>query len=255
MVNIQNSTKIYLAGAVLGLLFSVLLYAIQPVRWEAQALILNRNSNASYNVDVNDAIPIVLARLKSSSFRLAVTKRAKTDGVADILNEDKCACLIVKQIKNSGALNISVVGRTPELAKATVEAIVEELKANNSAMLDYYISRINYRISVHNREMETISRSIDLLTNRINTSQDKAGETESLSKIILIMDMRANLEKKKEQSIDLQEHLDFLYNRGTELLEPVFVKEKRLFFSLWRVCLFGALLGAFFSVLWVQWKR
>lgn len=255
MFNLQHSTKIYLAGAVLGLLSSLLLYAIQPVRWEAQALVLVRMAQVSYEVETIDAIPIVMERFKSPSFRLAVTKRTKMDGVADIVNEDKCNCLSIKPIKNSGALIISVVGRTPELAKATADAVVDELKFKHSEMFGYYNDRVEYKILNLEREIESLSAGISLLTVSMKTNQNKAAQTEDVSKVVLIMNMQADLERRKVQAAELRDSISGFNSRGTQLLEPVFVKDKRLFSSLWRVCLFGALLGAFFSVLWVRWKR
>jgi len=95
MFNMERSTKVYLAGAVLGLLFSVLLYATQPVRWEAQALVRLAQTSTSQQSEFKaiEDVPVVIERLKSRSFMSEVIKRAKTDGVADILNQDKCNCL------------------------------------------------------------------------------------------------------------------------------------------------------------------
>jgi len=261
MFNMERSTKVYLAGAVLGLLFGVLLYSTQAVRWEAQALVrlaqtaTGQQNQITSEFNAVEDVPVVIERLKSRSFMSEVVKRAKTDGVADILNQDKCNCLTIKLIKNNDALIISVVGNTPELAKISADAVVEELKFKHSILLDNYKSGIEHKALALDRETEALSKNIAVLAESMQMSKDKADDAQAVSKGILIMTMQADLEKKRSQSVGLRDLMSSFYSRGTELLEPIFVREKRLFSSLWRACLFGTLLGVFFSVLWVRWGK
>ncbi|PPK74144.1 hypothetical protein B0F87_11175 [Methylobacter tundripaludum] len=257
MFNMERSTKVYLTGAVLGLLFSVLLYATQAVRWEAQALVRLAQTSTSQQSEFKaiEDVPVVIERLKSRSFMSEVIKRAKTDGVADILNQDKCNCLTIKLIKNNDALIISVLGSAPELAKISTDAVVEELKFKHSILLDNYKSGIEHKALALDRETEALSKNIAVLAESMQMSKDKADDAQAVSKGILIMTMQTDLEKKRSQSTELRDLISSFHSRGTELLEPIFVREKRLFSSLWRACLFGTLLGVFFSVLWVRWKR
>jgi len=253
----ERSTKVYLAGAVLGLLFSVLLYATQAVRWEAQALVRLAQTSTSQQSEFKaiEDVPVVIERLKSRSFMSEVIKRAKTDGVADILNQDKCNCLTIKLIKNNDALIISVLGSAPELAKISTDAVVEELKFKHSILLDNYKSGIEHKALALDRETEALSKNIAVLAESMQMSKDKADDAQAVSKGILIMTMQTDLERKRSQSTELRDLISSFHSRGTELLEPIFVREKRLFSSLWRACLFGTLLGVFFSVLWVRWGK
>jgi len=200
-------------------------------------------------------VPVVIERLKSRSFMSEVIKRAKTDGVADILNQDKCNCLTIKLIKNNDALIISVLGSAPELAKISTDAVVEELKFKHSILLDNYKSGIEHKALALDRETEALSKNIAVLAESMQMSKDKADDAQAVSKGILIMTMQTDLERKRSQSTELRDLISSFHSRGTELLEPIFVREKRLFSSLWRACLFGTLLGVFFSVLWVRWGK
>ena len=257
----EKSTKVYLAGAVLGLLFSVLLYAIQPVRWEAQALVrlaqtaTSQQNQVTSEFNAIEDVPVVIERLKSRSFMSEVVKRAKTDGVADILNPDKCNCVTIKLIKNNDAIIISVIGNTSELAKISADAVVEELKSKHNVMLDDYKRGIEIKVLALDRETELLSKNISLLADSMKISKDKTDDTQAVSKGILIMTMQVDLEKKRNQLIELRDLTSSFNSRGTELLEPIFVREKSLFSSLWRAGLFGTLLGIFLSVLWVRWNK
>ncbi|MDO9399234.1 MAG: hypothetical protein Q7T79_00895 [bacterium] len=257
----ERSTKVYVAGAVLGLLLGVLLYAFQPVRWEAQALVRLAQTSTSQQNQITsefnaiEDVPVVIERLKSRSFMSEVIKRAKTDGVADILNQDKCNCVTIKLIKNNDALIISVVGSTSELAKISADAIVEELKFKHSVMLDEYKSGIEHKALDVDRETEALSKNIAILADSMQSGKDKADDAQAVSKGILIMTMQTDLEKKRSQSTELRDLMSSFHSRGTELLEPIFVKDKRLFSSLARACLFGTLSGVFLSVLWVRWNK
>jgi flagellar biosynthesis regulator FlaF len=238
-----------------------LLYAIQPVQWEAQALVRLAQTAASQQNQIIsefnaiEDVPVVIERLKSRSFMSEVIKRAKTDGVADILNQDKCNCVTIKLIKNNDALIISVVGITPELAKISADAVVEELKFKHSVMLDEYKSGIEHKALAVDRETEALSKNIAVLADSMRTGKDKADDAQAVSKGILIMTMQTDLEKKRSQSTELRDLMSSFHSRGTELLEPIFVKDKRIFSSLVRACLFGTLSGVFLSVLWVRWNK
>jgi hypothetical protein len=70
-----------------------------------------------------------------------------------------------------------------------------------------------------------------------------------------IIEIQHDLDYKLNRASLLRESISVVNIRRTTLIEPPSLKEQRIFSTLWRACLFGTLVGMFFSMLWVRLKR
>lgn len=246
----QNTKQWYLIGASLGVLVGALLYFVQPVKWKGQALIRigQLSQNLSQNNSSIEPLPVVVERIKSRAFIQAVAERAKKNEIMAMLNVDEGAGLSVKPTRNSDALQIVVVGNSAELVRASIDGVAAEIISKHDDLLKNYIAD-----SI--KELSTIESEINALSKRISLADEKLSrENGSIAGLVIIATQPA-LEFKLNRASILREGVSSTNIRRTVLVENPSITERRLFSSLWRACLFGALVGILLSTLWVQWKK
>ncbi|MBI3441810.1 MAG: hypothetical protein HY052_08450 [Proteobacteria bacterium] len=263
MFDVSKRMKEYLIGVVLGLLAGALLYFVQPVQWKGQALVRvgqisqsqSQSQGQGQNIYSIEPLSTVVERLKSRSFVLAVAKRAKRSEIVGLLDEDKGSGLTIKPIRNSDSLTISVVGGSPELVQTTIDSIVAELISTHDAILDAYQADIRKELSRLDSEITILSKRIAMIPDCKTATSCKPAEGGGLVAGFAIMTMQHDLENKMKRSSELRESISSANIRPTSLVEPTSISEQRIFFTLSRACLFGALLGIFLSLLWIRWKK
>lgn len=259
MFNVKIRMKKYLIGAVLGLLVGAILYFVQPVKWKAQALVrigqISQNQNQNQNTYSIEPLSVVVERLKSSSFILAVAERAKRSEIGELLDIDKGSGLTVKPVKTSDALIITVVGSSAELVQASIDSVVAELISKHAAILDAYQSDTRKELSRLDFETGALAKRMATRFDSKVVASGKSAKERGLASGFEIIEIQHDLEYKLNRSSLLRESISSVNIRPTSLIEPPSISEKRTLSSLWRACLFGALLGVFLSVLWVRLKR
>ena len=196
------------------MLFGVLTYVVQPVRWEAHALVRLASYQTSISTSMLESAPIVIERLRTPSFLVAATERAKSNHVKISQDYDKCKCVQAKLVgykDDLSVLMITVDSNDPASSLGAADSVVKQLQFKHKELLDQY--KVEASRVVH------LQRNIDCINNKIPQN--------------IIADFN-------------------LIN--TRLLEPIFVEEHRLFSSLLKALLFGSVLGIFLSVVWMRFK-
>jgi hypothetical protein len=257
MFNVKKRMVRYLIGAVLGLLAGAILYFVQPVQWKGQALVRigqisqNQNQN-SYPVE---PLPAVVERLKSRSFIQAVAERAKRDEIVALLNVEEGAGLTTKQTRNGDFLIITVVGGSADLVRVSIDSVVAELVSKHDAILNAYQVDIRKELSKLDLERGVLSKRLATMLDGQAVARPKPVDERGLVTGFGVMTIQHDLEYKLNRSSLLRESISSANIRPTSLMESVSVTERRMFSSLWRACLFGALLGFVLSAIWVRWKK
>ncbi len=196
-----------------------------------------------------------MERLKSRSFVQAVAERAKKDEIVALLNVEEEAGMTIKPTKNSDSLIITVVSGSSELVRASIEAVVAELISRHDAILNSYQADIRKEITKLDSEMDVISRRIVMVTNSMATPSCKPSEGREVAAGYSIMTFQRDMEYKLNRSSQLRESISSVNIRPTSLIEHASISERRIFSSLWRVCLLGALTGVALSAIMVRWGK
>jgi hypothetical protein len=262
MLNVEKRMTKYLIGVVLGLLIGVVLYFFQPVQWKGQALVrigqITQSQSQSQSQSSSSIEPLttVVERLKSRSFVQAVAERGKRNEIVAMLNVEEKAGMTIKPTRNSDSLVITVVGNSSELVRASIEAVVVELISKHDAILNAYKTDIQKELSRLDAEVDILSKHIAIMSDgAMSGSSCKPSEGKGVIAGFSIMTLESQLEYKLNRSSLLREAISSANIRRTSLIEPTSISEQRIFSSLLRPCLFGALLGIFLSALWVRWGR
>lgn len=240
----------YLIGTVLGLLAGALLYFVQPVKWKGQVLVRVgqiSQSQDSQSQDSIEPIPTVVERLKSRSFIQDVAEKAKRDEITALLNVDEDAGMIIKPIRNSDTLEIIVVSGSSELVRAAIEGVVAEIVSRHNTILEAYLAYFR-------KELARLDSEIDVLSKRMAVADVKPSEGREVMAGLLIIATQTALEFKLNRASSLREAMSANI-RPTSALEPPSISERRIFSSLWRACLLGALSGIFLSAIWIGWGK
>lgn len=249
--------KRYLIGAMLGLLAGAILYFVQPVKWKAQALV--RVGQTSQNQNQNsfpiEPLPTVVERLKSRAFVEAVAKRAKKNEVVALINIEEKAGMTIQPTKNSDSIVITIVDGSSELARTTTDAVVNELIFKHNVILQTYQNDIIKELSKLDAEADALSKRIVMATEAMRIPNCNFSEGRGAVAGFFIMMLQRDLEFKLNRSSLLREAISSVNNRSTSLLEPVSISERRLFSSLWRASLLGALSGILLSAIWIRWGK
>jgi hypothetical protein len=258
-----DKMKKYLIASLLGLLFGAVFYAIQPVRWESQALVrigqmVQTVAQGGVGAQSNaiEPLALVIERLKSPSFVQAVASRAKNNEIATLLNVNESAGLTVKNIKNSDALLIKITGASSGIVQSAMDAVTAELIARHNNILTAGKVDVLSEISSLNAEIDTLSKRLASPAEGVS-AKDRLMPTEgeSLAARFAIIEMQHEQSAKIERVRTLNQSVSSLNMRPTMLVEPVAVLEKRMINRQWRSCLFGMFLGIFLCMVWVKLKK
>jgi hypothetical protein len=232
-------------GVVLGSLIGTVAYFVQPAQWKGQALVrIGQVSQSQNNFSSIEPMTTVVDRLRSYSFVQAVAKRAKRSEVKALLNVDEEAGMSIKQARNGDSLVITVMGRSSELVKASIDAVVAELIFKHEGLLN------DYERDIRN-ELLTLDAEVNAISNRVEAASKKNRMETGFS----ILASQNILEEKLKRASLLRDSISSANIRPTALLEQTSMSELRIFSSLWRACLLGALMGVVVSEVWVRWKK
>jgi prefoldin subunit 5 len=249
MLKLNQRTKTYAIGAILGLAAGGLFYLLQPTRWDGEALVGVGHTSQVKQDQFGQAVLIedvstALERLKSFSFVRSVAKRANSDQVGALLNADVGGGLSVKQNRNANSMLIIVRGSSAELVRTAVDAVVAELLSKHAEILSEYQADTR-------QELSKLETEIDRLSKRVaRVSNVRTGASTGFELALLQHDLELNISRASA----LRESISSKNMRPTTLLEPVAISERKMLASPWRACALGALLGILFSVIWIRWK-
>ncbi len=259
MNSVKKNMGRYLIGAMLGLSIGAVLYFVQLVQWKGQALVRigqisqNQNQNQNQNSYSIEPMLTVVERIKSRSFLQAAAKRTNRKEVAVLLNSDDVG-MAIKPTRNSDSLVLTVVGSSPELVRATVEAVVAELVSKHDIIINAYQADIKKELSKLDAEADILSKRIAAVTEGMS-SNCKPSEGREAMAGFSIMTFQRDLEYKLNRASVLRESISSANIRPTSLIEPASISEWRMFSSLWRACLFGLLSGILLSAIWGRWGK
>jgi hypothetical protein len=264
MFKMSINIRWYIVGALIGLATGVMLYFLQPVQWQGQALIrigqLSQNQNQNQNPGQNQSLSIeplatVIERVRSRSFIMAVATRAKKNEIVGLLDANEGGGLTIKPTRNADSLVITLIGRSAELIQIAIDSLVAELVAKHDALIDAYQSDIRKELSQLNNEIDALSERLAAAIEVPANTSPKLAEERGFVTGFRIMSMQHDLDYKQNRASILRESISSSNIRPTFLIEPASVSQKRLFPRLLHAVLFGGLLGIFASILFVQWRK
>ncbi len=255
----------YIIGVVLGLLVGAVLYFVQPIQWKGQALVRvgqisqsqnqSQSQSQSQNMFSIEPLSTVVERLKSRSFVLAVAERAKRSEIEELLNVDKGSGLTIKPVRNSDSLIINVVNSSSELVQVSIDSVVAELLSKHNAILMAYQADIRKELARLDLEIDILSKRMNTLIDSMTIASGKPAEERELAVGFEVIAIQHDLDYKLNRASILRESISSANIRPTSLIEPTSISQQRIFSTLLRACLFGALLGILLSVLWGRWLR
>lgn len=263
MFNFKKSTGRYLIGALLGMLAGAMLYFIQPVQYKAQAIVRigqisqsqSQSQNQNQNQDIVEPSATVIERLKSRSFIQSVAERAKRNEIVALLSVEEQAGLAIKPTKSGDALIITVSGGSADLVRVSIDSLVAELVSKHDAILNSYQADIRKELSKLDLELDVLSKRLARTFDGRTVASPKPAEERGFVTGFEIIAIQHDLEYRLNRSSLLRESISSANIRPTSLIEPASVLERRMFPTLWRTCLLGALLGIILSAIWVRWGK
>jgi hypothetical protein len=240
-----KSGKTLAIGAVLGLGAGALTYLIQPIQWDATALVgvgqilsVKRDGPPA----LIEELLTVEERVKSPSFAAAALARMKSGTSNGISQDEYDEELSAKPIRNTNTLLISFVGKSPEIANAALHSVVDELLAKHALLFNQTQADAQAEIANLNLEIESLSKKI---ATSPNGRSDVSGN--------LSLDLwRHELDDDIHRAGVLRDSVSSMNMRPTSLLEPISVTERRMIKSPWRACLFGAIAGVAASLILIR---
>lgn len=245
-----NRLQEYLIGTAIGAILGSTLYFIQPVSWKGVALIRigQTAKNQGPGTPTIEPISTVLERIKLRSFVHAVAERARIKEIEPLLNIDQQSAMSAKQTKNGDSVEITIVGSSFELVQAATEALAAEIVSQHDALFNDYFTDTTTELAELEAEIEVLSKQADLASHKLSKESPEVAA-------IFLLSIQPYLENKFKRISLLRESISSTTIRRTALVGAPSTTERRLFSSLWRASLFGALLGILFSALWIRWKK
>jgi hypothetical protein len=163
------------------------------------------------------------------------------------LNVDEGAGINIKPLRNSNAMEIKVVGGSEELVRAAIEGVVAEIVFKHNATIE--VSMVHTR-----KELAGLYSEIDVLSKRMALADVKQSDGRAITEGLLLVATQSALEGKLNRVASLRDAMrDNIH--PTLALDPPSVSEWRIFSSIWRACLLGALAGIFLSAMWIRWGK
>jgi hypothetical protein len=242
----------YVIGAVLGLLVGAILYYVQPVTWQGNALIkvgqYNKNNFIEAHADV-------IERIYSRAFIKSVAERSQREDIISLLSPQDDARMSVKQTKGGESLLISVSGGSADIVQTSLDSIVMELLSRHEALMTNYLEYFRNEESRLHLEKDVLSKRLSIIFNSQEHARHKPAEERRLVTGFEVMTIQHDLEYKMNRSSELRDTISSANIRPTTLMENLSIFERRFFSKLWRACLFGALAGIFISAIWIRWGK
>lgn len=252
MLDVTKKMKGYVIGVVLGLLVGAILYFVQPVLWQGQALVRIGQISQSQSIE---PLATVIERLKSRSFVQAVANKAKRNEIVAMLNVDEGAGLTIKPTRNADSLIITVIGSSAGLVQAAIDSIVAELVSKHDVILDAYQADIRKELSKLDIEINVLSKRLATMLDDQAVANPTLTEERGLVTGFRVIATQHDLDYRLNRASLLRGSISSANIRPTSLMESASVSEKRMFSKLWRASLFGALVGILLSTIWAQWKK
>lgn len=234
----------YLIGAVLGLLIGAIFYFVQPIKWKGMALVKVGHISQGASQNLIEPLGAVTWRLKSHSFIQSVAERAKKVEIVKLLSPDEDAGMAIKNIEGGGALAITVQGGSAALVRDSLDSLATELIFKHDAIINAYQVDILSELAELDAEKAALSKNLGMVV------KGHALEAPFIFSVLTI-----DIWYKLNQSAQLRESISSANIRPTSLMDDITVTEKRMFSSLWRASLFGALLGIILSAIWIRWEK
>lgn len=248
-------------GAFVGLFFGVIAYVLLPSKWESVAFVqvgslMGGEVEGSLMGGEVEALPIVIERLKLSSFKVDVAQRAGRPEILKVIKGKKK--IKARKIRKTDVIEIKIQSNTPELAKASLEAVVNQLIFIHAEKFEAYNSRMR-RPERQLRMREDIKNLSTKIKDNKNIASNLAEHVKKLKnsnaynslEYAHLMSSQISLNDTLITSVnrrsDIEMNLLMDQPRPTRLIEPVNVSDHpvspRLFFTL----LAGMLIGLIFS--------
>ena len=227
-----------LSGALIG----AGLYFSQPILYVGKAII--RIGQTSQMADsAIEPITVVYERIKSYAFIKAVGIRSKSEKVETLLHPDKDNGLVAKQIKNGGALEVTLSGRSFETVRLALDSLTAEILSIHNELLNNELADKRNQLSKLNTEIASSTQYLNKAVE--NLSRDKAELAANL-----IISTEPALEWKKNHILQLQKDLSGPTIRQTMLIGSPEIVNKRMLNSPWQAILLGLVLGLVLNFSW-----
>ena len=264
MSGLNNKTSAYFIGVIVGGLIGVVLYFIQPVRWEGQALVklgslLVKGSQKTTSLiglenSSIEEMQVVIERLKSPSFVQPVVQKLENNRASELIYNNGSVGFKTRSIRNSDSLVIGLTGDSPDDVRSALSAIVVELLSVHEVIYSEAVNSIKSEIAVLENEVGLISRRLNILIDGGASEGESSLSDKSRVSGFAVLIMLHDLDIKNDQLRTLREHISILYSKPTRLAQPISISEWRMFNSIWHACVIGVFLGILVSFIWLLWK-
>jgi len=243
-----KNLKIYSISVLAGLIIGLLTYYLQPVKWQGEAIIKIGHKAQGISGNLIEPIPLVSERLKSTSFIIRVAERTKSEKIFSLLSNG----VSIKPIRNSDAIKIILIGDSEELVRLAVDSISEELLQEHNEILDEYKSDVIKQLTKLEEEIETISqRKQEVYKNKSLLNTAPTSE-QILASGLELLSIQLELDNKLNEVSKLKQIIGKNNIRETNLVEPTYTSQQKIFNSLSQTCLLGALLGLMLSIIYLK---
>ncbi|WNV05399.1 hypothetical protein RP726_03050 [Candidatus Methylospira mobilis] len=260
----NNKMNAYLIGVIVGGLIGVVLYFIQPVRWEGQALVKlgsllvkgSQKTTSSIGLENSsiEEMQVVIERLKSPSFVQTVVKKLENNRASELIYNKGGLGFKTRSIRNSDSLVIGLTGDSPDIVRSALGAIVEELLSIHEGIYSEAVNSIQSEIAGLETEVGLISRRLNILIDGGASEGENSVNDKSRVSGFAVLIMLHDLDIKNDQLRTLREHISILYSKSTRLAQPISISEWRMFNNIWHACVIGVFFGVFVSFIWLVWK-
>lgn len=252
----QNIKKLFI-GAVSGLFFGFIAYQYQPITWKANALV----SLAAYKPDNDlpfvalESTSVTLERLKNKSFLMEASKRVKSKYRANFLNSEVDIKIVRGRTPDElPALILNLHGESADYVKNALTAIIQELESKHQHQIDNYRNSVYAQLSKFERDALT-AHTADL---KINSSTNSISSKIDENVILAILEQATKLFKLQYFQHEVALISDYNLRNTTEL-EPIYIKDEKIFNTLYIALLTGTFLGilaaVFYGLVRNNWSR
>jgi hypothetical protein len=257
MAFIRRNLATLLGGALIGSVLGLAIAFIQPLEWEAKALIrIGQLGNAGAVGNAIEPSLQTVDRVKSKSFQNDVLKNLGISTDEDDADAELFRDTLKVKLEKSELINLSLRGKSPDEVKRHMDAVVSELKNIHVKMSEPSINRWHQELEWTEQELKQVSTEAERLAKSLGGQSDSLNDKNFspaalLSNVLMIRE--GELHAFQDRKRILEERLSPERTFATNVLgqievspRPVFPK-KSLFVMAGLVM--GLLLGVLLSIL------
>jgi hypothetical protein len=257
MAFIRRNLGSLLGGALIGSVLGLAIAFIQPLEWEAKALI--RTGQLGIAGGEENAIEPSLQtvdRVKSKSFQNDVLKNLGISTDEDDVDAELFRNSLKVKLEKSELINLSLRANSPDEVKQHMDAVVSELKNIHVKMSEPSVKRWHQELELVEQELKQVSTEAERLAKSLGGQSDSLNDRNFsqaalLSNVLIAREgeLRVFRDRKRMLEDSLSPERTFSTNvlgRIEVSPRPVFPK-KSLFVMVGLIM--GLLLGVLLSIL------